>query len=586
MRHTLLALVFALIASAASAQGWDSLYKARLEASAAYLEARLALRSAEVALDNYTKPYLPRVSVATSSSLPLTISGAGFSGTVVPSINLENILGADISLKAPLKASSSGGIGLGDPSISLSRKIFVETAADRLDAEAALMAAKSALKKAADGVRVALATEILNAVYYRNLLEVNRANLLVLERVRKAQTNSSSSRELERRVLGAKKSALIASNALAALDEEIRSGADLFYRDLLLSQEEWTASMEEDEPRGSTAIRALELSLEAAERRKAFALLPWLPNPGLTASLSYDMAEGQVEWGLSLSLSYDVFDKGARSLSLLRREEYPKIIGLKLEAARKDLSYGIRRIKGSLETLELDRQLQELDIADAQDDVSLLERLWNGGYASEEDFVITQIDLSVEKLEAQRIAHDLLIQTLNLAGYREAGLEKGSGPRGGHRPCPGASEGRKYLRRVSGRSHLREDLHHDAAAVDDKGRTDHPHDFLPVHHLLPESPVLGQGLPLRIGEEDEGQGMLFQEFGVRGRRIGADAYDADSPFRELADGVAELARFHGAARGVIPGIEIEHETASGKILKGPGFSRRIGQGKIGRLHAF
>lgn len=422
MRHTLLALVFALIASAASAQGWDSLYKARLEASAAYLEARLALRSAEVALDNYTKPYLPRISVATSSSLPLTISGAGFSGTVVPSINLENILGADLSLKAPLKASSSGGIGLGDPSISLSRKIFVETAADRLDAEAALMTAKSALKKAADGVRVALATEILNAVYYRNLLEVNKANLLVLERVRKAQTNSSSSRELERRVLGAKKSALIASNALAALDEEIRSGADLFYRDLLLLQDEWTASLEEDEPRGTAAIRALELSFEAAERRKAFALLPWLPNPGLTASLSYDMAEGQVEWGLSLSLSYDVIDKGARSLSLLRREEYPRIIGLKLEAARKDLAYGIRRIKGSLETLELDRQLQELDIADAQDDVFLLERLWNGGYASEEDFVITQIDLSVEKLEAQRIAHDLLIQKLNLAGYYETGL--------------------------------------------------------------------------------------------------------------------------------------------------------------------
>ena len=67
--------------------------------------------------------------------------------------------------------------------------------------------------------------------------------------------------------------------------------------------------------------------------------------------------------------------------------------------------------------MELDRKLNDLDIEDAKEDALLLERLYNGGYATEEDLVIAKIDLSVQELEGRKIAFDILIQKLNLANY-------------------------------------------------------------------------------------------------------------------------------------------------------------------------
>ena len=83
--------------------------------------------------------------------------------------------------------------------------------------------------------------------------------------------------------------------------------------------------------------------------------------------------------GLSISLTYNAIDKGENALSVLRREEYPTIIGLKLGDARKALADGIRKTRDMLKILDLDKKLQELDVADAQDYVALLEKLFNGG---------------------------------------------------------------------------------------------------------------------------------------------------------------------------------------------------------------
>ena len=425
MRRLSFVLALLLAAAALGADGWERLYASRLEASATYLEAKLALKSAELTLSSYLRPYIPTLAIATSTGAALSLGSDGFSaGILTPSVTFENLFGADLSLKAPIKASSSGGLSLGNPSLSLTRDLFVETGADRLDAEAGVMTAKAAIKKVKDAIRIDLATEILNATYYLQLLEANKGNLLVLERVRKATVNPIQLRELDRRVLGAQKSVLIASNTLANLGEEIKNNADSLYEEVLRMQAAWTAAIDENAPEGSLAIRALEISLDAARKREDFSILPYLPNPSITTSLAYDMDNQRVDWGLSLSLSYKAIDKGERSLSALKRGEYPKIIALKLEDARKAFVEGIRKTKDTLTILDLDKRLQELDIADAQDYVTLLERLYKGGYASEEDLVIAQIDLSVEKLDARKISHDMLIQTLNLANYYDSGEER------------------------------------------------------------------------------------------------------------------------------------------------------------------
>ncbi len=420
----LCAIICSLMAFPLPAQeavsGWDGLYAARLESSSAYREAKLALKSAELVLDEYMRPWMPRMSLSTGGSAGLAIGEGGIvSGSIIPAITFENVFGTDISLRAPFQASGKGGLSQGNPSLNISRRLFEEMQPARLDAEASVLSAKATMRKAEISVRVALAAEILNAVYYRGLRAVSEENLAVLERVRRATVDPIKTRELDRRILQVRKSILTSSNNLEGVDEYIRINADSLRVEVMRFQELWLASLEASVPSDSASIRALELSRTAAAQRAAFSLLPWLPNPVLGGSLAYDLDESALEWGLSLSFSLDLIDRGERALAMIRRKEAPEILALKVADARKALVSGARNTMAAIEALRLDMAIQEYEVADAKDSLDIVERLFNSGYASEEDLVIARIDHSAEVLAAQKIGHEILIQTLSLANYHD-----------------------------------------------------------------------------------------------------------------------------------------------------------------------
>lgn len=408
--------------SISSQLGWDELYASRLDASASYKEAVIDVKSTILSLEQYTKPYVPTISLSTSATSPIKIDSTGFTGgSLVSSLGFEQVLGTDIALNVPIKMASNGSLNLDDPNVSISRKLFTEGKADRLDAEAALLNAKALLKTVEDSVEITLANEILNEKYYNSLLEASRKNLEVLEKVKKATTDTTTLRELERRILEAQKSILTATKALEKIPAEVKENLGFLLTNLMSLQGEWVKGIESSVPETSLSIEALVLSLQAAEKRQAFGLLSYLPNPSLTAEISYDTSARSLDWALSFSLSYDVADKGKRSLEALKRKEYPEIYRAKLAEAKKSLSEGVRTIQSSIESLELDLKIQRLDIEDAQDELTIMQALYEGGFTSEENLVIAQIDLSVERLEAEKIEYDILMQKLNLAKYFEIG---------------------------------------------------------------------------------------------------------------------------------------------------------------------
>lgn len=408
--------------SISSQLGWDELYASRLDASASYKEAVIDVKSAILSLEQYTKPYIPTISLSTSATSPIKIDSTGFTGgSLVSSLGFEQVLGTDIALNVPIKMASNGSLNLDDPNVSISRKLFTEGKADRLDAEAALLNAKALLKTVEDSVEITLANEILNEKYYNSLLEASRKNLEVLEKVKKATTDTTTLRELERRILEAQKSILTATKALGEIPAEVKENLGFLLTNLMSLQGEWVKGIESSVPETSLSIEALVLSLQAAEKRQAFGLLSYLPNPSITAEISYDTSARSLDWALSFSLSYDVADKGKRSLEALKRKEYPEIYRAKLAEAKKSLSEGVRTIQSSIESLELDLKIQRLDIEDAQDELTIMQALYEGGFTSEENLVIAQIDLSVERLEAEKIEYDILMQKLNLAKYFEIG---------------------------------------------------------------------------------------------------------------------------------------------------------------------
>lgn len=438
MRRTLLALCGAcalclLSPSLAGAQenmkteaggAWQELYARRLESSAAYREARLSLKSAQIALDQYAKPYLPLFSLSSGSGGALSYTDKGFGGLGLSStLGMENLLGGNLSLKTGFSLSPLGDFTLSDPSLTYSRKLFSESAASRLDAEAALLNARSSLRTIEINTVTSLAKEILDARYYGSLLENNTKNLQVLERVKTATVDPTSLRELERRILSSRKSLIAANNALENIPAEVRDFAEPLYQDLLALEAEWLGGIGEGKAAESLSVLALERSLEAAEKRSDNALLPYLPNPGLSASISYDIDKKALGWGISLSLSYDVLNKGKSALEAEKRREYPAIYEIKLAEAQKSLSKGLKDIQVAIGNLELDGQIQALDVDEARENAEKAQALYSGGFSSEENLVMARIDLSVEETAAEKIEYDILSQKIGLIRYYASAFE-------------------------------------------------------------------------------------------------------------------------------------------------------------------
>lgn len=425
-RYVLILAIVLVAASQGFADTWDSLYTSRLNASSSYLESKLDLKSAEVDYDEYVKPYIPAVSISTYSNSDSTYeSGISFAsssttsgGALIPTVTFEKILaGTDLSFKAPIAISSISDISLGNPSVTVSRSLFPETEVNRLDAEASLVSAQSSVQEIQDNLKISLVTDILNTIYYQKLLETSQKNLEVLQKVRAATVDTTKFRDLDKSILSAQKSILEATNYLADIKDDIKSSAEALYQDVTSHQDEWLASIKGDQPSTSKAIHSIELSLAAAEKRAKFSILPFIPNPTLAASVYYNVDKNQLGWGLTFKLSYDMLNKGQNSLSATQRTEYPKIYKIKLDDAQKDLKDNLRKISEELQSLELDKKINDLEMADSQDEATRQENLYKGGFVSEEDYTTAQIDLETLKLDAQKIEFDILIQKLTLAKY-------------------------------------------------------------------------------------------------------------------------------------------------------------------------
>ncbi|MDP3179554.1 MAG: hypothetical protein Q8M76_16710, partial [Spirochaetaceae bacterium] len=315
MRLFLVLLLFALIAPGAAADEWDSLLAARLGDSATYRQARLKYEEARLGRDKLTKPYLPTLTIGTSGQTGLSIQDGAFAGgTIAPRLAFAEIFGAELSVQTPVLLAKTGEPSLGNPAVSVTRKLFVESGADRNAVDAALILAKASLRDAENAVRLQLVTEVLNAVYYGRLRETNARNLLVLERGKAATPGDAVSdaarRASEKQVLQATKAILSAKASLAALDPQVREAAERLYPLVKRRSEEWLSVIPAaDAPLPeSPAIAAQERKLAAAQARAAFWMLPFLPNPSLTGQVGYDLAKEKLTWGLSLQFSFTVLD--------------------------------------------------------------------------------------------------------------------------------------------------------------------------------------------------------------------------------------------------------------------------------------
>lgn len=104
------------------------------------------------------------------------------------------------------------------------------------------------------------------------------------------------------------------------------------------------------------------------------------------------------------------------------------------------------------------------------------------------------------------------------------------------------SEIRQQFHGVAVRLDLFHALLHHALRVDHIGAAHHAHDGLPGALFLLPDPVGLDGQAFRVGEQGEGEGVLFCEALMGGDGVRADADDLDPGFPEACPGVSRKAR--------------------------------------------
>lgn len=421
------ALVLLLPIHTVAAQTFEELFEQRFQDNTAYLQSQLALHQAQLRYDQLSRPLVPYVSLA---------SDAGVSGAIAtdadelvpnisltPAVRFANLLRADVSLATTLSyretLDGTPQLSVGTPTLSFSRSLFEESASETLSAQASLVRAEAALEAAEYSVRVALVSEILDAYSAVRSLEENRRNLEVLNTLYDAASDPDQARQLERQILIARRSIIQAENQVEDLDAVVADNLAALYDEVTALATEWVTDLPAAGtiPEAGAQIQALEMELLAAEADAANAFLAYAPNPAISASIGYNTDTQQLQWSVSLRMGATALDQGERALEAANRRMAPQLAELELAQAIESLVDTVDGLWDSIELQRIDLRLAELDHQDAMADLETTQQLVERGFATEEDLIVAEIQVSMAELSLLSAEHERLTTKLSLLGH-------------------------------------------------------------------------------------------------------------------------------------------------------------------------
>lgn len=430
MKPVSLIFIVSLLWGAQSfAADWETLLASRLESSPAYRRAVVSLRKAELAEAQFTEAFIPEVSFSAAGSRQGAVvlqDGELQPVSLRGTVSFSGLLGADLTLSLPMtfgpEEPGAASAALGNPSLSVTRRLFPETGVGRLTARSALLRAQEAVARAEADIFIGLVEEILSARRAVLLLENYRSNAAVRERLETVTVNLASRRDVQRALLQAQRSLLQAEASLRTVPAEILGNLETLYDEVLAGSGTWFRNFpaERSVPVTSAETEALALELEAAELQRSRWFLPYLPNPTVSAGLEWDTEENRLSWSLSFQLSVTVLDKGERAGSAFERRENAEIRRLTLETERVSMIEEARRAWDRLELLELDRRIAELDREDRRDALERQRALAEAGFATAEDLVLAEVNHTSAELTLLQTEHDHLLQRLRIMRFTTA----------------------------------------------------------------------------------------------------------------------------------------------------------------------
>ncbi|TFG61671.1 MAG: hypothetical protein E4H36_09840, partial [Spirochaetales bacterium] len=236
------------------------LYSTRLDKSLDYQRALLQLEQARLLLRQQEAIYIPYVDIggglSQSGGRQLTLeNGLLQPFSFVLRARFLNVLGADFSLTLPFTWDAEAGAAVEVPTLSVSRQLFTETAADLLKARAAVMKQEQNIENVRMSVWADLVKDICDYAYYLEAKEIQGTYADTLEKKIAAARDEQTVRTLKKQWYGMRRNVLEAESALngLSLSGQGLSAAEIpaVYRELM----DYTKDIEKKlpDPKGMTA---------------------------------------------------------------------------------------------------------------------------------------------------------------------------------------------------------------------------------------------------------------------------------------------------------------------------------------------
>jgi hypothetical protein len=404
-----------LIISIFSFSSLNSIIEEKLNESSNYQKSMENYISTQYSNSIYNNWFQPYLSVSTNQLTGIRITEDGLSDIELNAeVNIANFYGVNFGVQIPFDIKTEDGFDFDvrkeNISLSINYGLKTEYFSNRLTKESNLLSSQHNLEEIEDSITINTFKEVFNYYYLKNNLELQYKKLELLEEKLENSELEEEKDNLKKQIFNQESLILSLENSLANIDldfsEELYIDSKSKIKNIVDNSFDLSIDNRKD-------IEALEIAKEVDKRNTNLWFLPFLPDLNFTFGIrDYE----NWNWEFGINFQYDILDRGERLEESLTRKN--KITNLEYNEKIETIDRNINNYKNSLETMNIELQILELDYENLIEDLETSKKLKELGFISNIEHDLNLINIALKKLEIENQKNEIIIKELELLNER------------------------------------------------------------------------------------------------------------------------------------------------------------------------
>ncbi|AJG40417.1 membrane protein [Thermotoga sp. RQ7] len=390
------------------------LFEENMNRSSDYWSAVESFKEKDLSYRQYTGFWNPEVSVSLGTNGIIITEDGVQNFSVSPIVNFVNVYGFKLGLSFPISVNTKDwSANFEGTQLSVSRGLKEDYMVNRLQAEAGYLSALYSLKSVKNSIFIQTVQDVFDWYYYTRKIEILSQRLQVLREKLSKTVDEDEKESLEKQILSVEQTLRNTKLNLEAIHEGINEEIYRETKELLSNITLPATTLEHRED-----LKALEIQKKAEEIEKKTWFLPYLPD--LSFSFNYDFEEST--WSIGIGLQLTLWDFGERKLEAEKRKF--QIVSLEYEEKIKEINDSINKSLTSIDNLRSQMKQEDIELNDLREVYETNRQLFEKGFLSEEDFILSELDYTEGKLTMENLENSLILEKLKYISTLGYDLEK------------------------------------------------------------------------------------------------------------------------------------------------------------------